>query len=119
MEAREANLLQFLDNRQQFIAPIYQRRYSWEEEQCKQLWDDVLRIGENEDIPSHFLGSIVYIDAGIYSVSRVSQLRLIDGQQRLTTLSLLLFAFGKTIEGQEIKIDIRPLSKKVIVRQHI
>ena len=97
MQASEANLLQFLDNRQQFMVPIFQRRHSWEKRHCEQLWKDVLRIGKDESAVAHFLGSIVYIDAGIYSASRVSQLLLIDGQQRLTTLSMLLFALGKAI----------------------
>ena len=106
MQASEANLLQFLDNRQQFMVPIFQRRHSWEKRHCEQLWKDVLRIGKDESAVAHFLGSIVYIDAGIYSASRVSQLLLIDGQQRLTTLSLLLFALGKAIEERDIEIDI-------------
>ena len=55
----ETNLLRFLEPRNQFFIPIFQRRYSWGKRQCEQLWDDVLRIGQNRDIPSHFLGSIV------------------------------------------------------------
>ena len=106
MQASEANLLQFLDNRQQFMVPIFQRRHSWEKRHCEQLWKDVLRIEKDESAVAHFLGSIVYIDAGIYSASRVSQLLLIDGQQRLTTLSLLLFALGKTIKERDLEIDI-------------
>lgn len=106
MQASEANLLQFLDNRQQFMVPIFQRRYSWEKRHCDQLWKDVLRIGKDESAVAHFLGSIVYIDAGIYSASRVSQLLLIDGQQRLTTLSLLLLALGKAIEERNVEIGI-------------
>jgi len=106
MQASEANLLQFLDNRQQFMVPIFQRRHSWEKRHCEQLWKDVLRVGRDESAVAHFLGSIVYIDSGIYSASRVSQLLLIDGQQRLTTLSLLLFALGKAIEERSVEIDI-------------
>ena len=106
MQASEANLLQFLDNRQQFMVPIFQRRHSWGKRHCEQLWKDVLRIGKDESAVAHFLGSIVYIDAGIYSASRVSQLLLIDGQQRLTTLSLLLFALGKAIKERDLEIDI-------------
>lgn len=106
MQASEANLLQFLDNRQQFMVPIFQRRYSWKKHHCEQLWKDVLRIGKDKSAVAHFLGSIVYIDAGIYSASRVSQLLLIDGQQRLTTLSLLLLALGKAIEERNVEIGI-------------
>ena len=100
MEANETNLLRFLDNRQQFIAANFSTPVQLgKEKQCKQLWDDVLRVGENEDIPSHFLGSIVYIEPVSYSVPKSISI-VIDGQQRLTTLSLLLFALGRAIEVQ-------------------
>ena len=104
MKANEENLLKFLDGKKQFILPIFQRRYSWEKEQCNQLWDDVLRVGENEDIPSHFLGSIVCIGDGSPTLPKFL---IIDGQQRLTTLSLLLSALGRTIEikNSDLRID--------------
>ena len=103
MKANEANLLRFLDSTKQFILPIFQRRYSWEKRHCEQLWDDVLRVGKNEDIPSHFLGSIVSIGDGSPTVP---QFLVIDGQQRLTTLSLLLSALGRAIEVKNIDIRI-------------
>ena len=106
MKASEANLLTFLDGTKQFQVPIFQRRYSWKKENCKQLWDDVLRVGENEDIPSHFLGSIVSMQHGNHHTSGVTQLILIDGQQRLTTLSLLLSALGRAIEARSVEIGI-------------
>ena len=101
MKANEANLLRFLDGTKQFILPIFQRRYSWEKPHCQQLWDDVERVGENEDIPSHFLGSIVSIPHG---TATVPQFLVIDGQQRLTTLSLLLSALSRAIEVRDVKI---------------
>ena len=103
MKANEANLLRFLDSTKQFILPIFQRRYSWEKRHCEQLWDDVLRVGENEDIPSHFLGSIVSIGDGSPTVPKFL---VIDGQQRLTTLSLLLSALGRAIEVKNVDIRI-------------
>ena len=112
MQAYETNLLRFLEPRNQFFIPIFQRRYSWGKRQCEQLWDDVLRIGKKRDTPSHFLGSIVYMADGVQSVASVSRLLVIDGQQRLTTLSLLILALGKTIEeqGNEIGITLDQLS---------
>ena len=112
MQAYETNLLRFLEPRNQFFIPIFQRRYSWGKRQCEQLWDDVLRIGQNRDIPSHFFGSIVYMGDGIQGVASVSRLLVIDGQQRLTTLSLLILALGKAIEeqGNEIGITLDQLS---------
>ena len=109
MKASEANLLKFLEGTKQFQVPIFQRWYSWQKEDCEKLWDDVLRAGQNENIPSYFLGSIVSMQHGINYTSGVTQLVLIDGQQRLTTLSLLLSALGRAIEarGLEIGIDRR------------
>ena len=103
MKANEANLLRFLDSTKQFILPIFQRRYSWEKRHCEQLWEDLLRVGENEDIPSHFLGSIVSIGDGSPTVPKFL---VIDGQQRLTTLSLLLSALGRAIEAKNVDIRI-------------
>ena len=106
MKANEANLLRFLDGKKQFQVPIFQRRYSWKKENCEQLWADILRVGENDDIPSHFLGSIVSMQHSIHHASGVIQLHLIDGQQRLTTLTLLLSALGRAIEARDLEIKI-------------
>ena len=112
MEATVTPLLRFLQGPKQFFIPIFQRRYSWEEHHCRQLWDDILRIGENDEILSHFLGSIVYMEPRLQPVTAVRQLLVIDGQQRLTTLSLLLSALSRAIdeEGSEINISPRRLS---------
>ena len=107
MQATETSFLRVLRVPNQFRIPIFQRRYSWEEQHCKQLWSDVLRIGQNDEIPSHFLGSIVYIEPGdSQNVSAVSELLVIDGQQRLTTLSLLLLALKRAIEKSGVQIGI-------------
>lgn len=106
MKANEANLLKFFQGPKQFIIPIFQRTYSWEQRHCEQLWRDVLRVGQDESTSAHFLGSIVYMEHGVYSASTVSQLLVIDGQQRLTTLSLLLSALGRAIEEQDAQIGI-------------
>ncbi len=79
MQARETQLVKFLQGTKQFIIPIYQRTYSWTEKQCEQLWNDIVRVGLNENIPGHFIGSIVYIEKGLYQVSDVPQLLIIDG----------------------------------------
>ena len=70
MKATEANWLDFLRKSSQFRIPIYQRTYSWTETECRQLWDDIMRTGENDDIPAHFIGSIVYIEESLYHISR-------------------------------------------------
>lgn len=102
MKATEARLLDFLKRSQQFVIPIYQRTYSWSEEQCRQLWDDVIRAGQRDDIPAHFIGSVVYIEQGLYQVSGISPLLVIDGQQRLTTAMLLLEALSRHLGEEEV-----------------
>ena len=101
MKATEAKLLEFLKKSPQFIIPIYQRTYSWTEPECRQLWDDIIRTGTNQAISAHFMGSIVYIKKGLYHVSSQSSLLVIDGQQRLTTISLVLEALSRQLNGTE------------------
>ncbi|MFN8545028.1 MAG: DUF262 domain-containing protein [Candidatus Binatia bacterium] len=101
MKATEAKLLDFLKKSPQFVIPIYQRTYSWTERECRQLWDDILRTGCNEAIAAHFVGSIVYIEKGLYQVSSQSPLLVIDGQQRLTTVMLILEALARRLGDTE------------------
>ncbi len=91
MEANATTLLEFFEQTQtnQFVIPIYQRVYSWEKEQCEQLWDDIIKIGGNDKMNGHFIGSILYVlDGNTHS----SPLLIIDGQQRFTTITLLFIA---------------------------
>ena len=104
MKATEAKLLDFLKKSPQFIIPIYQRTYSWNEPQCQQLWDDILRAGSDDNIGGHFIGSVVYIEQGLYQVSSQSPLLVIDGQQRLTTAMLIIEALCRHL-GDDEPID--------------
>lgn len=101
MKATEAKLLSFLNTSTQFIIPIYQRTYSWTDKQCRQLWDDILRAGSSDAIAVHFIGSIVYVEQGLSQVSHRAPLLVIDGQQRLTTVALLLEALARTLGDNE------------------
>lgn len=101
MKAIETKLLAFLRNSQQFVIPIYQRTYSWTERECQQLWADIVRAGSDATVSAHFVGSIVYIHEGIYQVTPKSQLLVIDGQQRLTTVMLLLEALARRVGDDE------------------
>ncbi len=103
MKATEAKLLDFLKKSPQFVIPIYQRTYSWTERECRQLWDDILRTGSNDTIAAHFVGSIVYIEKGLYQVSSQSPLLVIDGQQRLTTVMLLLEALARHVGDGDVR----------------
>lgn len=105
MKATEARVLDFLKKSPQFVIPIYQRTYSWTEPECRQLWDDILRCGKHDQIAVHFIGSIVYIEEGLSMVTHQAPLMVIDGQQRLTTVTLLLAALAEAIFGKEEPFD--------------
>ena len=101
MRATETKLLDFLQQSPQFVIPVYQRTYSWTERECRQLWDDVLRTGDDDQIAAHFVGSIVYVQESMYQVSSQSPLLVIDGQQRLTTVMLCLEALARHLGVEE------------------
>ena len=101
MKATEAQLLRFLKKSPQFVIPIYQRTYSWTDKECRQLWDDIIRTGKNDAISVHFIGSIVYIEEGLSNNTVHSPQLVIDGQQRLTTVTLLIAALAEALGDKE------------------
>ncbi|MUU32580.1 DUF262 domain-containing protein [Helicobacter pylori] len=106
MDAGATTLLGFFEENQnnQLVIPIYQRVYSWKKEQCEQLWDDIIKIGGNDKMNGHFIGSILYVRNGI---THSDPLLIIDGQQRLTTITLLCIALRNHLsdEVKREKID--------------
>jgi uncharacterized protein with ParB-like and HNH nuclease domain/predicted transport protein len=101
MKATEAKFLDFLRKSPQFVIPIYQRTYSWTDKECRQLWDDIMRAGSTDTVSGHFVGSIVYVEKGLYQVTSQSPLLVIDGQQRLTTVTLLIAALARALGDTE------------------
>lgn len=94
MNAAPASLLSLLANPStRYEIPVYQRPYSWDEEQCEQLWQDILTIGRRPDL-RHFTGSVVYVMDGCFNPAGMATSLIIDGQQRMTTVSLLLAALA-------------------------
>ncbi|WJJ03276.1 DUF262 domain-containing protein [Helicobacter pylori] len=90
-----------------FSIPVYQRNYTWEEENCEKLLQDIVSISQNKK--THFMGSITYILHSIDDEKSLRQLQefvIIDGQQRITTLMLLLKAIETKIPNEEIKKEI-------------
>ncbi|PUD73013.1 DUF262 domain-containing protein [Helicobacter pylori] len=90
-----------------FSIPVYQRNYTWGEENCKKLLQDIVSISQNKK--THFMGSITYILHHIDDEKSLRQLQefvIIDGQQRITTLMLLLKAIETKIPNEEIKKEI-------------
>ena len=112
MKATEANLLKFLKKSPQFVVPIYQRNYSWKDEECRQLWADLMRAGRDDKVNAHFIGSIVYVERALSSVTSQEALLVIDGQQRLTTTTLLIAALAKHFEAQALPELLESFSAK-------
>lgn len=97
MKGTAAHLLEFLEgSRKRFVIPVYQRNYDWKLENCRQLFDDLVNVILNEK-QSHFFGSIVSCAHGRDEVI------LIDGQQRITTVSLILIAMVNALKKSEIE----------------
>jgi uncharacterized protein with ParB-like and HNH nuclease domain/predicted transport protein len=102
MIANQAPFLELLDGKKQYTIPIYQRTYSWKLKQCVQLLQDIIRVGSDEKEKSHFVGSVVYFNPATSPVTSVPELLVIDGQQRLTTISLLLLAIINFLKKHEL-----------------
>lgn len=92
MKASEKKIKDLFSEAKTFFAiPVYQREYNWQEKHCKQLFEDILNVGKDIDITSHFIGSIVYIHEGVYGIGE-KEFYVIDGQQRMITITLLHIA---------------------------
>jgi uncharacterized protein with ParB-like and HNH nuclease domain len=91
MKASEIKIIRFLEGfDKSFVIPVYQRNYDWKKSNCKQLFNDLVDVIKNKR-KSHFFGSIVYLyndDAN----GNEQELIIIDGQQRITTITLLMLA---------------------------
>ena len=94
MKAINRRLTEIINGNKQFIIPVFQRDYSWTTDQCQQMWDDILGASSGDE--GHFFGSIVYVQAGSPGAGFPAWL-VIDGQQRLTSLTLLLAALRDRI----------------------
>lgn len=90
MDARKGNIYEILNGNKQFLIPVYQRFYSWDIAQCQRLWNDIVEMQKKNKV-GHFVGSIVNI-AEQAMPTGVQKYMIIDGQQRMTTLTLLLLA---------------------------
>lgn len=104
MKANEIKVEDFLSSpKTQFVIPVYQRNYDWATGQCKLLLDDILEVGSNKKMNAHFIGSIVYVHDDVYTASRIKELTVIDGQQRVTTLTLIYLVLHRL--AKELKYE--------------
>ncbi len=92
MKAGETTVRSLLQGERQYLAPLYQRRYSWQRKDLQQLWDDIVELVEDGSEATHFLGSVVLAPSPANTPASVQAWLVVDGQQRLTTLSVLLCA---------------------------
>ena len=90
MQAINRQFTAIINGNTQFVIPVFQRDFTWAEEQCNRLWQDIKRGGVGTE-KGHFLGSIVYV-AAEDSAAGFTRWLVIDGQQRLTSLTLLMIA---------------------------
>lgn len=105
MDANKIRLLEFLGTtKKTFNIPVYQRNYDWKIEHCTRLFRDIENIIKNNFDIQHFIGTVVYVLS--YAQPTYQELILIDGQQRITSITLLLKALYDTIEDEELKEDI-------------
>lgn len=119
MEAKQRQILELFGNQNtQFSIPVYQRDYNWEEKQCKTLLKDIENIHKNQSLTSHFIGSIVYLHEGVYCTGK-KEFSIIDGQQRLTTITLLLIALYHRLDefNDENKRDM--IYKRYLIDEYM
>lgn len=110
MKGSECRLVEYMDgSKKRFVIPVYQRNYDWKMENCKQLFDDLVKVVKNNR-SSHFFGSIV----SVYDPSgRNTEFLVIDGQQRLTTISLLMLAMYNLITEGKVIPETDYLSQQI------
>jgi uncharacterized protein with ParB-like and HNH nuclease domain len=108
MTAEKIQFIDFLEGKDiQFVIPVYQRNYDWKKDNCTQLWEDLLDV-LSQNRGSHFFGSIVSLTTTNSYNER--EITIIDGQQRITTITLLLFAMVNLIQDNIVAdSSIKPL----------
>ena len=105
MRAGESYLAAFFHSTKPLVIPVYQRNYTWKKENCKLLFDDILGICDNPE-KKHFIGSIVFVDDPDAYI-------IIDGQQRITTISILLLAIRNAVMSGDIECDDESLVEEI------
>ena len=103
MRTSETLLLDFIRQSPQFRIPVNQRRFAWTQRECRQLWEDILDAGERADVREHFLGPVMYLAVVDPLNANRSPYLVYDGQQRLTTVSLIL-----EVLARQLKDDAAP-----------
>ncbi|MCI6488482.1 MAG: DUF262 domain-containing protein [Clostridiales bacterium] len=110
MKGSEAKMTAFMEGAdKRYVIPVYQRKYDWKQENCRQLYDDLKKIARDKR-DSHFFGSIV--SSVVPNGSKI-EYHIIDGQQRLTTVTLLLLAIRNLIRSGKVSSDVGKLDEQI------
>jgi uncharacterized protein with ParB-like and HNH nuclease domain len=118
MKANETKIDKFLaTNETTFAIPVYQRNYDWTLFQCKQLLRDILEAGKNDKINAHFIGSIVYVHDDVYTASGLTELTIIDGQQRLTTITLIYITLYRLAKRAKNQMLVNRIHKTYLINE--
>jgi len=125
MKASQAKISKLIGySEKQFIIPIYQREYKWGKSNIERLIEDIEEIDINEPNQNHFLNSIVYSKIeenphASYIGSRVEKYHVIDGQQRLTTISILLIAIRNFLKLYGNESEAERINNQFLINQYI
>lgn len=118
MKANETKVDKFLaTNETTFAIPVYQRNYDWSLFQCKQLLHDIIETGRNDKTNAHFIGSIVYVHDDVYTASGLTELTIIDGQQRLTTITLIYIALYRLAKQIDNQLLVNRIQKTYLINE--
>lgn len=118
MKANETKVDKFLaSNETTFSIPVYQRNYDWTIIQCKQLLEDIIETGTNDNINAHFIGSVVYVHDDVYTASGLTELTIIDGQQRLTTITLIYIALYRLAKDIGNQLLVNRIHKTYLINE--
>lgn len=120
MVASQNQIIRFFSQQDTlFTIPVYQRNYDWTHKECEQLYNDIIEAAVNPSINAHFVGSVVYLHDDVYSTTGPKYLTVIDGQQRLTTLTLIWIALYRRCleQGEQRKADA--IFNKYLINQYL
>jgi uncharacterized protein with ParB-like and HNH nuclease domain len=118
VKAAETKVDRFLgSNETAFAIPVYQRNYDWAKTQCAQLFKDILAVGADETQSGHFIGSIVYVHDDVHAVAALQEFTIIDGQQRLTTLTLIYIAIYRHFLAASEEREAQRIYKTYLINE--
>ena len=108
----QSTFINLLSGMKQYRIPIYQRNYAWKKEECKRLLEDIVKAGTPGN-PNHYIGSIIVKDEPVPGLGGVNIYNIIDGQQRTTTITLLLLALQRYCSHKDVS-NIEPMTVAII-----